>query len=43
LSEEEFARRRARWVMPPYKATAGVLWKYIRSVQDASQGCVTDA
>ncbi len=43
VSEEEFARRRARWVMPPYKATAGALWKYIQCVQDASQGCVTDA
>ncbi|MBI3563349.1 MAG: dihydroxy-acid dehydratase [Gammaproteobacteria bacterium] len=42
LSEPELARRRAQWKMPPYKASRGVLYKYIKTVKDASQGCVTD-
>ena len=42
LDDEELARRRAAWTMPPYKATRGTLYKYIKCVKDASQGCVTD-
>jgi dihydroxy-acid dehydratase len=42
VSEEEFARRRAGWQMPAYKATRGTLYKYIKNVKDASEGCVTD-
>jgi dihydroxy-acid dehydratase len=42
LSDEELQKRRAEWVMPPYKATRGTLYKYIKNVKDASQGCVTD-
>jgi dihydroxy-acid dehydratase len=42
ISDEEMARRRAQWQMPPYKATRGTLYKYIKNVKDASQGCVTD-
>jgi dihydroxy-acid dehydratase len=42
VSVEELARRRAAWTMPPYKATRGTLFKYIKAVQDASHGCVTD-
>jgi len=42
VSDEELARRRARWKMPPYKATRGTLFKYIKSVKNASDGCVTD-
>ncbi len=42
LSEAELARRRKAWHMPPYKATRGTLGKYIRAVQSASFGCVTD-
>ncbi len=42
LDEEELAARRAEWQMPPYKATRGTLYKYIKNVRDASQGCVTD-
>jgi dihydroxy-acid dehydratase len=38
----EMARRRADWRMPPYKATRGTLYKFIKNVKDASQGCVTD-
>ena len=42
VSDEELARRRAAWVMPPYKATRGTLYKYIKNVKPASLGCVTD-
>ena len=42
LSEEELAKRRAEWTPPPYKATRGTLYKYIKCVKDASTGCVTD-
>jgi dihydroxy-acid dehydratase len=42
LSDDEVARRRAVWQMPPYKATRGTLAKYIRAVRSASFGCVTD-
>ena len=42
VSDEEWARRRAAWQMPPYKATRGTLKKYIKNVQNASLGCVTD-
>ncbi len=42
LSEDEIARRRAAWVTPPYRATSGVLYKYIKTVSSASLGCVTD-
>lgn len=42
LSEEELAKRRATWTKPAYRATAGVLYKYLKSVASASEGCVTD-
>ncbi len=42
LSDEELAARRAAWQMPPYKATRGTLYKYIKNVKSASEGCVTD-
>lgn len=42
LSDEELAARRANWSMPPYKATRGTLYKYIKNVKSASEGCVTD-
>jgi dihydroxy-acid dehydratase len=42
LDEAEIARRRADWVTPPYRATSGVLYKYIKTVSSASLGCVTD-
>ncbi len=42
LDEAELARRRAAWTMPPYKATRGTLYKYIKTVRTASEGCVTD-
>ena len=42
LEEDEMARRRKAWTAPAYKATRGVLYKYIRTVRSASEGCVTD-
>jgi len=42
VSADEFARRRQAWTAPPYKATRGTLYKYIKSVKSASEGCVTD-
>ena len=42
LSDEELANRAAEWTMPPYEATRGTLYKYIKNVKTASEGCVTD-
>jgi len=42
LSDEELARRRAAWTPPPYKYMRGTLYKYIKNVKSASEGCVTD-
>ena len=38
----ELNRRRAAWSAPPYKAARGTLYKYIKNVKNASEGCVTD-
>ncbi len=42
LSDAELAARRAKWQAPPYKFTRGTLYKYIKNVKSASEGCVTD-
>jgi dihydroxy-acid dehydratase len=42
LTDSELAKRREEWTMPPYKADRGMLFKYIRNVRSASEGCVTD-
>jgi dihydroxy-acid dehydratase len=42
VSDEEITRRKAAWVAPPLKATRGTLFKYIKNVKSASEGCVTD-
>ena len=42
LSDEELAQRKASWQAPPLKATKGALYKYIKNVKSASEGCVTD-
>ncbi|MCL4206918.1 MAG: dihydroxy-acid dehydratase [Pirellulaceae bacterium] len=42
LTDQQLAERRARWTSPPYKATRGTLYKYIKNVKSASEGCVTD-
>ncbi len=42
LTDKELADRRKNWKQPPYKATKGILKKYIQTVATASEGCVTD-
>lgn len=42
LSEEEIKARKAKWIAPPLKFSSGVLYKYIKNVNTASDGCVTD-
>jgi dihydroxy-acid dehydratase len=42
VDPDELERRRAAWTAPPLRATNGTLFKYIRSVKSASEGCVTD-
>ena len=42
LSDQEIEKRKNNWVQPPYKFSKGVLYKYIKSVSTASEGCVTD-
>ncbi len=42
LSEEQLEQRRQAWTAPPFKATRGTLYKYIKNVKSASEGCVTD-
>ena len=42
VSDAEMVKRKAVWKMPPYKATRGTLYKYIKNVKNASEGCVTD-
>jgi dihydroxy-acid dehydratase len=42
VSDAEMVKRKAAWKMPPYKATRGTLYKYIKNVKNASEGCVTD-
>ena len=42
LSDDELSRRKKEWKAPPFKATRGTLYKYIKNVKTASEGCVTD-
>lgn len=42
LSDEELAARKEKWTAPDYKVKKGILYKYIKSVSSASEGCVTD-
>jgi dihydroxy-acid dehydratase len=42
VNDAEMARRKSAWKMPPYKATHGTLYKFIKNVKNASEGCVTD-
>ncbi len=42
VSDEELAKRRAQWTQPKPKYTRGVLAKFIKLVQCASEGAVTD-
>ena len=42
ISENELLERKSIWVKPELKFNSGILYKYIKSVSDASSGCVTD-
>ncbi|XAL99487.1 dihydroxy-acid dehydratase [Phycisphaeraceae bacterium D3-23] len=42
VGDDELVKRKSGWTQPAYKASRGTLWKYIKCVQDASQGCITD-
>ncbi|NQD69690.1 dihydroxy-acid dehydratase [Sphingobacterium shayense] len=42
VDEQIIAERRANWKQPALKVTKGVLYKYAKTVSDASEGCVTD-
>jgi dihydroxy-acid dehydratase len=42
VPEAELLERRKRWAAPPLGATRGTLFKYIKNVKSASEGCVTD-
>ncbi|MGO1520569.1 MAG: dihydroxy-acid dehydratase [Sphingobacterium sp.] len=42
VSEEEINKRRSAWQQPALKVNKGVLYKYAKTVANASEGCVTD-
>ena len=42
LTEYEIQSRLHGWKAPPFKITQGTLYKYIKTVSTASEGCVTD-
>ena len=42
VSDEDMQKRREAWTAPPFKATRGTLYRYIKTVKSASDGCVTD-
>jgi dihydroxy-acid dehydratase len=42
IDDAEWEKRRKVWTRPAYKASRGTLFKYIKSVKTASEGCVTD-
>uniref|UniRef100_H3GB83 dihydroxy-acid dehydratase n=1 Tax=Phytophthora ramorum TaxID=164328 RepID=H3GB83_PHYRM len=42
VTADEMAQRKKEWVAPPLKATRGTLYKFIKNVKSASEGCVTD-
>ena len=43
VSEDEIQRRRDAWKAPPLKYSKGTLYKYAKTVSDASSGCITDS
>lgn len=43
ITPEEMEKRRKAWIAPPLKVSQGTLYKYVKAVTDASQGCITDA
>ncbi len=42
IDASELHSRRSAWQAPPFKTNRGILYKYIKNVKSASEGCVTD-
>ncbi|KAG2188459.1 hypothetical protein INT44_001212 [Umbelopsis vinacea] len=42
VSDAELEKRRKNWTAPAFKVNSGTLYKYIKNVKTASEGCVTD-
>ena len=42
VSDAELSTRSGAWKKPAYKVSRGTLYKYIKNVKSASEGCVTD-
>lgn len=42
VSDDELKKRQLAWKAPAYKVKRGTLYKYIKTVKSASEGCVTD-
>jgi dihydroxy-acid dehydratase len=42
IDDDELEQRRQQWQMPEYKVKRGTLYKYIKTVASAHEGCVTD-
>ena len=42
ISEKELSHRKSKWVKPELKFKSGILYKYCKSVSNASNGCITD-
>lgn len=43
LSSNVLKARKSKWIKPPLKFEQGVLFKYIKNVSTASEGCITDS
>ncbi|KAI9993711.1 hypothetical protein PInf_016009 [Phytophthora infestans] len=42
VTAEELTEHMKEWVAPPLKATRGTMYKFIKNVKSASEGCATD-
>ncbi len=42
LNDQELHSRKTQWTRPEPKVTSGILYKYMKTVSSASEGCVTD-
>eukprot|EP00614_Pseudopedinella_elastica_P026812 CAMPEP_0172616102 /NCGR_PEP_ID=MMETSP1068-20121228/62706_1 /TAXON_ID=35684 /ORGANISM="Pseudopedinella elastica, Strain CCMP716" /LENGTH=600 /DNA_ID=CAMNT_0013421435 /DNA_START=129 /DNA_END=1931 /DNA_ORIENTATION=- len=42
ISDEEWEARRKAWTPPKLRTSSGTLYKYVKAVATASEGCVTD-
>ncbi len=42
MDSKTLDERRKKWQQPKFKADSGILFKYIKNVSSASEGCVTD-